>query len=112
CRYSRVGFVPNVLHSSLECVFEHRNWTAKPQRYSYRVNIPVCCQPAEVRPRSAGDGRAGAFFVGDRLAHSTKIPLILPIVLRCGKLSSSRRLANAVGSRRITCHEISGPEDG
>jgi hypothetical protein len=33
------------------------------------------------RPHSpAGDGRAGAFFVGDRLAHSNKIPLILPIV--------------------------------
>ena len=43
-------------------------------------NIPVSCQLEEVRPRSAGDGHAGAFFVGDRLAHSNKIPLILPIV--------------------------------
>ena len=32
CRYSRVGLVPNVLRSSLECGFEHRNWTAKPRR--------------------------------------------------------------------------------
>src|SRR5204863_830035 len=32
--------------------------------------------------------------------------------LRYGKLSSSRRLANAVGSRRINCHGNSGPEDG
>jgi len=32
CRYSSVGLVPNVLRSSLECGFEHRNWTAKPLR--------------------------------------------------------------------------------
>src|SRR5258706_12724793 len=56
------------------------NWTAKPLRRTHRVNIPVSCQLEEFRPRLAGHGRAGAFFVGDRLAHSNKIPLILPIV--------------------------------
>ena len=32
CRYSSVGLVQNALRSSLECGFEHRNWTAKPLR--------------------------------------------------------------------------------
>jgi hypothetical protein len=40
--------------------------TYQPVRYAVLFALE------EDRPRSAGDGRAGAFFVGDRLPHSNK----------------------------------------